>query len=154
QFLQRLERPAAEQITGIPPAVAVTHKSSNRSNRSTVGTVTETNDYLRLLLAKIGRVICQTCEHEVCRETPQSAAELLTQLPSGTRFLVAFEQPSPDFSELKSLGFFRIMVGDRQINLAETENIGTPSPSASIYVVIDRLTAGAAVQRVRESLEA
>ena len=52
QFLQRLERPAAEQITGIPPAVAVTHKSSNRSNRSTVGTVTETNDYLRLLWPK------------------------------------------------------------------------------------------------------
>src|SRR5690242_21521815 len=55
QFLQRLERPAAEQIIGLPPAVAMTHKSSNRSNRSTVGTVTETNDYLRLLLAKIGQ---------------------------------------------------------------------------------------------------
>jgi excinuclease ABC subunit A len=155
QFLQRLERPAAEQIAGIPPAVAVTHKSSNRSNRSTVGTVTETNDYLRLLLAKIGRTFCQTCGHEVRRESPQSAAEALAQLPAGTRFLVTFEQKSPDLSELKSLGFVRVIAGNRQFNLAEaspaSEVLSAPEP---LYVVADRLTAGAGVQRVRESLEA
>src|SRR5262249_22572529 len=80
-------------ITGIPPAVAVTHKATTRSSRSTVGTATETNDYLRLLFAKIGHVICQTCGHEVRRESPQSAAETLAGLPEGTRFLVGFEWP-------------------------------------------------------------
>jgi excinuclease ABC subunit A len=67
QFLDRLDRPAAERISGIPPAVAVTHKSSARSRRSTVGTVTEAVDYLRLLFAKIGQVFCQACGHELCR---------------------------------------------------------------------------------------
>ena len=86
QFLQRLERPAAQRIAGIPPAVAVTHKTDNRSSRSTVGMATETNEYLRLLFAKIGQVICQTCGHEVRRESPQSAAESLAGLPQGTRF--------------------------------------------------------------------
>ncbi|HEY2828153.1 MAG TPA: excinuclease ABC subunit UvrA, partial [Pirellulales bacterium] len=155
QFLQRLERPAAEQITGLPPAVAVTHKSSNRSNRSTVGTVTETNDYLRLLLAKIGRVICQTCGHEVRCESPQSAAEALAQLPGGTRFLIAFEQQTPDVANLKALGFVRVIAGNQQFNLAES-----PAPpeiawkEQPMHVVADRLTAGTPVQRVRESLEA
>ena len=79
----------------MPPAVAVTHKSSTRSNRTTVGTATETNDYLRLLFAKIGHVICQTCGHEVRRDSPQTAAEMLAQLPAGTRFLVTFERTAP-----------------------------------------------------------
>ena len=94
QFLQRLERPAAEKITGIPPAVAVTHKTASRSSRTTVGTATEANDYLRLLFAKIGRVVCQTCGHEVRRESPQSAAEALVQLPAECVFMVTFRTPA------------------------------------------------------------
>ncbi len=153
QFLQRLERPAAEQITGIPPAVAVTHKSSNRSNRSTVGTVTETNDYLRLVLAKIGQIVCQTCGHEVRRESPQSAAEALSQLPAGTKFLVTFEQTSPNLATLKSLGFVRVIAGNRQFNLTESDANTIPT-SDSIHIVADRLVAGSNPQRIRESLEA
>ncbi len=200
QFLQRLERPAAERITGIPPAVAVTHKSNNRSSRSTVGTTTETNDYLRLLFAKIGRVICQTCGHEVRRESPQSAAEALTKLPEETRFLVGFErggpstmqsphpsplpeerenslgataglsssaaddsslQPEPPHpnplpeereqtaTKLKAQGYVRVVAGERMVNLDEE-----PLPtSQSLYIILDRLTVGAAVQRIRESVE-
>jgi excinuclease ABC subunit A len=164
QFLQRLERPAAERITGLPPAVAVTHKSSNRSSRSTVGTTTETNDYLRLLFAKIGHVTCQTCGHEVRRESPQSAAEALAQLPEGTRYLVTFEQlgatagrvPSgcssvlSDFSlQLKAEGLVRLLVDNRIINLADE-----PLPPVDqLHVILDRLTAGASTQRIRESLE-
>ncbi|HTQ39898.1 MAG TPA: excinuclease ABC subunit UvrA [Pirellulales bacterium] len=155
QFLQRLERPVAEQITGIPPAVAVTHKSSNRSNRSTVGTATETNDYLRLLFAKIGCVVCQTCGHEVRRESPQSAAESLAKLPAGARLLLAFEQASINTSALKALGFLRVVVGDRQMNLADsTTNIEAPPPSEPMYIVVDRLTTDTPAQRIRESLEA
>ena len=70
QFLERLEKPAAERIDGIPPAIAVTHKNTSRSSRSTVGTTTETSDYLRLLFAKIGHVFCTQCGQEVRRHTP------------------------------------------------------------------------------------
>ncbi|MCC7085966.1 MAG: excinuclease ABC subunit UvrA [Pirellulales bacterium] len=165
QFLDRLERPAAERITGIPPAVAVTHQSPSKSSRSTVGTTTETTDYLRLLFAKIGRVICQTCGQEVRQETPQSAAEILLKLPEGMRFIVAFpaswqqQQSHPDTSspreaekwvaDLKEQGFVRVIAGERSINLAD-ESLRVTDAA---FVVVDRLTTGAAVQRVRESLE-
>src|SRR5580658_5734915 len=85
QFLERLEKPAAERIDGMPPAIAVTHKNTSRSNRSTVGTATETSDYLRLLLAKIGELQCLDCGHVVRRETPQSVSELVARLPAGVR---------------------------------------------------------------------
>ena len=75
QFLQRLEKPEAERIDGIPPAIAVTGKNTSRSSRSTVGTATETSDYLRLLFAKIGHVFCRKCGREVRCDSPQSAAE-------------------------------------------------------------------------------
>ena len=95
QFLQRLEKPEAERIDGIPPAIAVTGKNANRSSRSTVGTATETSDYLRLLFAKIGQVFCRGCGREVRRDTPQSVAEQLAKLPDGTRFMVAFRLDPP-----------------------------------------------------------
>ena len=159
QFLQRLERPAAEKIAGIPPAVAVTHKTASRSSRTTVGTATEVNDYLRLLFAKIGRVVCQTCGHEVRRESPQSAAEALVQHPAEMRFLVTFQhQPngsisateSTNFSaDIQAAGFVRAIIGDGVVNLAEQ-----PLSSAErFFVVVDRLTAGMPVNRIRESLE-
>ena len=90
QFLQRLEKPEAERIDGIPPAIAVTGKNTSRSSRSTVGTATETNDYLRLLFAKIGHVFCLKCGREVRCDSPQSAAETLAALPPGTRYMIAF----------------------------------------------------------------
>ena len=90
QFLQRLEKPEADRIDGIPPAIAVTGKNTSRSSRSTVGTATEMADYLRLLYAKIGQVFCRGCGQEVRRDTPQSTAELLAALPPGTRYMIAF----------------------------------------------------------------
>jgi excinuclease ABC subunit A len=154
QFLDRLERPAAERITGIPPAVAVTHKSSAKSSRSTVGTTTETTDYLRLLYAKIGRVVCQTCGQEVRQESPQSAAEFFgnSKLPEGMRFIVAFPAAGDAASltaDLKEQGFVRVIADGRSINLAD-EALPT---FEFLLVIVDRLTTGAAVQRIRESLE-
>jgi excinuclease ABC subunit A len=166
QFLERLEKPAAERIDGIPPAIAVTHKNTSRSSRSTVGTATETSDYLRLLFAKIGHLFCPGCGREIRRETPQSAAEQLAALAAGTRFLVAFAPPAGESSDLASVaaglreqGFVRLIVGEQLINLSESpadpaapwavQPIGTP-----VFVVVDRLTASAAGdKRLRDSLE-
>ncbi len=162
QFLERLEKPAAERIEGIPPAIAVTHKNASRSSRSTVGTTTETSDYLRLLFAKIGHVFCWQCGDEVRRHTPQSVAEELARLSEGTRYLVSFAvQPAagqqrglwPAFQEE---GFIRAIVGERLVNLADEpwSEALEASSSAGVFVVVDRLTAGAVSnERLRDSLE-
>lgn len=158
QFLDRLEKPAAERIDGIPPAIAVTRRTTARSNRTTIGSVTETADYLRLLFAKIGRVFCVQCGAEVRRDTAHSAAERLNQLPTGTRFMVAHAVPLEAGSDLatvaqslKASGFVRLVFGDRTWNLADEtvalpESLlpGTaPSPTAQPPHASGQATAGA-----------
>ena len=124
QFLQRLEKPEAERIDGIPPAIAVTSKNTSRSSRSTVGTATETNDYLRLLMAKSGHLFCRQCGREVRCDSPQSAAETLAGLPPGSRYMIAFACPMPEggtigqlVAELREDGFVRAIVDGRLVNL-------------------------------------
>jgi excinuclease ABC subunit A len=165
QFLQRLEKPEAERIDGIPPAIAVTNKSGNRSSRSTVGTATETADYLRLLFAKIGRVFCQSCGHEVRRDSPQSVSDVLASLSPGRRFMIAFpvtlgegEDSAGRATGLKENGFIRVVVDGRTVNLdAGSPDSLTPiqgSNGAEWLVIVDRLTAGhTAGDRIRDSLE-
>jgi len=165
QFLGRLEKPEAERIDGIPPAIAVTNRSTSRSSRSTVGTATETSDYLRLLFSKIGHVFCEQCGHEVRRDGPQSVAETLAALPSGTRYVIAFRVELPEengldqtAAALQEDGFIRVIADGRMINLAEQP---VPKPSAAggpanggLYAVVDRLAAGTSGEnRVRDSLE-
>ncbi len=164
QFLDRLEKPEAERIDGIPPAIAVTRKSTTRSNRATIGSATETIDYLRLLFAKIGHVFCNGCGCEVRKDTPQSAAERLGELPDGTRYMLAFprplreeEDPATVAAELQEDGFVRVIVGDRVVQLTSepiTQAISDNGASDSLLVVADRLTAGSVgSQRLRDSLE-
>jgi len=144
QFLQRLDKPAAERIDGLPAAVAVTRHEAGRSGRATIGTTTETLDYLRLLFAKIGRLICPTCSRPVERTSPEAAARQLGQLPEGRRLMVGFaaEQAAGESREqhvarLNQAGFVRLAEAD-----------------SGLLVVIDRLVAGQATeQRLRDSLE-
>ncbi len=156
QFLERLEKPAADRIEGIPPAIAVTHKNTSRSSRSTVGTATETSDYLRLLYAKIAHVFCHQCGQEVRRHTPQTVAQLLAEMPEGTRFLIAFAgDAGVPTQALQEEGFVRAIVGGRLLNLAEDHPADfAAQQGAGVYVVVDRLAAGSATpQRLRDSLE-
>jgi excinuclease ABC subunit A len=176
QFLQRLEKPQAERIDGIPPAIAVTGRNASRSSRSTVGTATETADYLRLLFAKIGHVFCLRCGQEVRADTAESTAASLAALPGGTRFLVAFAAAIPGAgglpaaaAALREEGFVRMLAGSgKEYSLwnvdqpppgseCKAPSTGCPaggSPCDEVYSVVDRLAAGGATpQRVRESLE-
>ncbi len=173
QFLQRLEKPDAERIDGIPPAIAIIGKDTTRSSRSTVGTATETGDYLRLLFAKIGHVFCRNCGREVRCDTPQSSAEALAALPEGTRFMVAFRwEPAAEngsqqtAAALREDGFIRVISGGRTINLTEEPVVGQvgnrskesklgegQNDDGATYVVVDRLTAGGSEDRIRDSLE-
>jgi excinuclease ABC subunit A len=168
QFLQRLEKPDAERIDGIPPAIAVTSRNTSRSSRSTVGTATEIGDYLRLLFAKIGHVYCRQCGREVRCDTPQNAAETLLQFPAGTRYMVVFRSEVPEDATFDSFaagfredGFVRAIVDGRIVNLDEGRGAGGEAreengaiSASSFYVVVDRLAAGSASDtRLRDSLE-
>jgi len=158
QFLQRLEKPEAEHIDGIPPAIAVTGSNGSRSSRSTVGTATETADYLRLLFAKIGHVVCRRCGREVHRDSPQSIVQELEKLPAGRRFMVTFPlagepgvEPQSQVASLREQGFVRLIAAEQTVHLAEDAIL--PSDADGVEVVIDRLTAGTDSVRVQDSLE-
>jgi excinuclease ABC subunit A len=178
QFLDRLEKPQAERIDGIPPAIAVSGRNTSRSSRSTVGTVTELADYLRLLYAKIGHVFCRQCGEEVRCDSPQSVAEALAALPTGTRYMVAFapvaaagQEAAQTAAALREEGFVRLIAAARIIHLAEESlpppgaTAGLPSSTAGtaasanggtseLYAIVDRLAAGSATDdRLRDSLE-
>src|SRR6185437_7491994 len=90
QFLERIEKPDADHIEGIAPAVAIRQKNTTRSPRSTVGTATEIYDYLRLLFARVGRTYCVNCGTEVRKDTVDEIAEAVLALGEGTRLNVLF----------------------------------------------------------------
>jgi excinuclease ABC subunit A len=160
QFLERLEKPQAERIEGLPPAIAVAAQSSNRSTRSTVGTVTETHDYLRLLFAKIGRLFCRGCGREVLRDSPQTVADSLATLPVGRRFLIAIPQElaadetwDARLAALREDGFTRIIVAGRTARIDDPAFVADPAQRA-FDIVVDRLKVEADVERrLRDSLE-
>ena len=93
QFLERMEKPDVDRIEGICPAIAIRQKNSVRNPRSTVGTMTEIHDYMRLLYARIGRTFCRQCGREVTRETAEIVAGRLAALPAGSRLLIGYEIP-------------------------------------------------------------
>src|SRR6476661_5060228 len=99
QFLERIEKPDADSIDGIAPAVAIRQKNTTRNPRSTVGTATEIYDYLRLLFARVGRTYCMQCGAEVKKDTVDEVAEAVLALGEGTRLNVLFplqSQPVPE----------------------------------------------------------
>src|ERR671915_2155450 len=93
QFLERMEKPDVDRIEGICPAIAIRQKNSVRNPRSTVGTMTEIHDYMRLLYARVGRTFCRQCGQEVTRETAEVVARRLGELPAGSRVMIGFEMP-------------------------------------------------------------
>ncbi len=144
QFLERMERPAIESLTGLQPAIALEQRNAVRSARSTVGTATEIHDYLRLLFARLGRTECPTCRREVRPETPESALATLMSLPQGTRLIVVAPtgitaaRLTPTLrAELIRAGYHRLWDGSALVDL---EAEATPSdPHVPLAIVVDRL---------------
>ena len=93
QFLERMEKPDVDRIDGICPSIAIRQKNSVRNPRSTVGTVTEIHDYMRLLYARVGRTMCRQCGEMVIRETAEVVTTKLLSLPEGSRLLLGFDLP-------------------------------------------------------------
>jgi excinuclease ABC subunit A len=152
QFLERMEKPAVDLIEGIAPAVAIEQKNPTRSSRSTVGTATEVQDYLRLLWARAGRTYCPECQQEVRPDTVQSVTDAVLDLEPGARVMITFPLPASTrashariVENLREMGFLRVLVGETTLMLDEP---GALEPHAlghdlagldGVLVVVDRL---------------
>src|SRR5512136_695426 len=112
QFLERMDKPDADVIEGIPPAIAIQQKATTKNPRSTVATVTEIFDFLRVLYARIGTVHCLQCGRPVLRDTVDAMIDELGREPQGTRALVTFAWPRErGVASLKKDGFNRALAG-------------------------------------------
>ena len=157
QFLDRMDKPQVERIDGILPAIAIGQGNSVKTSRSTVGTMTELHDHLKLLFAKIGVLHCRQCGEPVRRATAESAAGELLARRDGARVLVTFTVPLPEnlpWSEaragLVASGFRRVLV---EGEVVEVEAMDAPPPGA-VVVVADRLVVRAdQKRRICDSLE-
>ncbi len=136
QFLERMDKPDADLIDGITPAIAIQQKAATKNPRSTVATVTEIHDFLRVLFARIGLIHCLRCGRPVRRDTIDGAVETLFKLPPRTRLLILFSWPiDKKLASLKKEGFSRI-VQDGQIKNLEDADAGD---KPAVDVLVDRL---------------
>ncbi len=162
-FLERMERPDVDAISDIPPALALHQKNTIKNARSTVGTVTEINDYLRLLFATVGQTFCPQCGTEVRRDSVESAAARVMGDPGLYLFLASFEMGSRSLTEaagfLMHTGYHRIYHDGTIEETADfVARLGNGAPVANggpLTIVIDRVSvsAGASDERVREAIE-
>ncbi|WP_156759417.1 excinuclease ABC subunit UvrA [Microbacterium karelineae] len=161
QFLGQVDRPDVDAIEGLSPAVSIDQKSTNRNPRSTVGTITEIYDYMRLLWARIGIPHCPVCDATIERQTVQQIADQLIELPEGTRYQIVAPVVSQKkgefvdlFQELGAKGFSRAIVDGDLIQLAEPPKL-KKSYKHDISVVVDRLVARgeSIIGRVTDSVE-
>src|SRR5438128_894242 len=145
QFLQMMEKPDVDSIDGLSPAISIDQKTTSRNPRSTVGTVTEIYDYLRLLYARIGHPHCPVCGRPIAGQSLEAIVDQVLQLPEGTRFTVNApvvrdrKGAGKDvFEELRADGFSRVKV-DGETYLLEDEITLDKKFKHTIEVVVDRL---------------
>ena len=145
QFLGQMEKPQVDLIEGLSPAIAIEQKSASKNPRSTVGTITEIYDYLRLLFARVGHQYCHRCGQPVTAQSAQQMVDRILTLPPGTRFMVLAPVVSQRkgeykdiFAEAKAEGFTRVRV-DGEIRSLDEEIKLNKKVKHSIEVVIDRL---------------
>jgi excinuclease ABC subunit A len=164
QFLERMEKPDVDEISGIAPAVAIRQKNSTRNPRSTVATATEIYDYLRLLFARCGQTFCTKCGAEVRRDNPEAIAGKILSLAPGRRFYVLYElriaqeqpaagrrggkkkpaAPSQEalrnaLSAIQKRGFNRLYQDGRLHEFSSPETLLDADFARPVYVVVDRL---------------
>ena len=160
QFLGQVDRPDVDFIEGLSPAVSIDQKSTNRNPRSTVGTITEIHDYLRLLWARIGVPYCAECGEKIVKQTPQQIVDQIMELPDGTRFQILaqiVDQKKGEFADLfrdlLTQGYARAVVDGEVVTLAEAKPL-KKTFKHDISVVVDRLVAKKDIQqRLTDSVE-
>jgi excinuclease ABC subunit A len=160
QFLGQMDKPDVDFIEGLSPAVSIDQKSTNRNPRSTVGTITEVYDYLRLLFARAGRPHCPQCAKPISRQSPQQIVDQILELPPTTKFQVlapVVRERKGEFVDLfvdlVKQGYSRAIVDGEAVSLSEPPKL-KKQEKHTIQVVIDRLTAKAdSKSRLTDSIE-
>ncbi len=162
QFLGQMDKPDVDFIEGLSPAISIDQKSASRNPRSTVGTITEVYDYLRLLFARIGVPHCPECGRRITRQTPQQIVDRVLQLDEGTRFQVLAPvvrgrkgEYEGLLKELAGQGFTRARIDGHTVELAEASKERLARyEQHTIEVVVDRLVRRAGIERrLTDSLE-
>ena len=157
QFMERMDRPLVDRIEGIPPAIAIDQKDPVRTSRSTVGTMTEITDYVKLLYARLGQLHCGGCGRPVIPDNPERVWSVLKDLPEGSKAVITFPFPvngTPTrqvLIELGRMGFTRHLSEGQVIPL---EKWDSGSRLSVLHVVMDRvLIRKRARNRIADSLE-
>lgn len=160
QFLGQMEKPNVESISGLPPAISIDQKTTNRNPRSTVGTVTEIYDYFRLLFARIGIPHCPKCGREIKRQTVDQMADEIMKLPEGTKLQLLAPvvrgrkgEHAKVFDKAKKSGYVRVVVDGNMYDLSEEIKL-EKNIKHNIEIVVDRLVVREGVgKRMSESIE-
>ncbi len=161
QFLGRMEKPDVDYIEGLSPAISIDQKGVSRNPRSTVGTVTEIYDYLRLLFARVGHPHCPKCGREITRQTVQQIVDAIQALPSGTRFMIMAPlikdrkgEHQAVFEDLRKAGYVRVRVDGKIHDLSDDFELDK-NRRHTIEAVVDRLVIdeGDQAGRIADSVE-
>ena len=161
QFLGQAEKPDVEKIEGLSPAISIDQKSTNRNPRSTVGTVTEIYDYLRLLYARIGVPHCPKCGKEIKRQTVDQMVDAVMELPEGTKFQLLAPvvrgrkgRHEKVLAQAKKSGYVRVLVDGSLYDLSEEIELDK-NKKHDISIVVDRLVVKEGIERrLNDSIEA
>ena len=145
QFLQLMEKPDVDSIDGLSPAISIDQKTASRNPRSTVGTVTEIYDYLRLLFAKIGHPHCHKCGSDISKLSASQMVDIISEMPEGKRFMIIAPivkgrkgEHLKALDRIKKEGFVRLRVDGEIISINEEVNLDS-NKTHNIDVVVDRL---------------
>ncbi len=160
QFLGQMDKPDVDFIEGLSPAVSIDQKSTSRNPRSTVGTITEVYDYLRLLFARIGKPHCPICGELIAKQTPQQIVDRILEMPEGTRFQVlapVIRERKGEyvdlFADLQTKGFARVRVDGVVHSLTDPPKL-KKQEKHTIEAVVDRLSSKpSSKQRITDSVE-
>jgi excinuclease ABC subunit A len=160
QFLEQMEKPDVESIEGLSPAISIEQKTTSKNPRSTVGTVTEIYDYLRLLFARIGKPYCYNCGRQITSQTVTQMADQITALPEGTKFNLLSPmirgrkgEYRKELTQLRKDGFARVIIDGAPHDLSE-EIILDKNKKHDIDIVVDRLVVKEGIRkRLADSLE-
>ncbi|MDY0398399.1 MAG: excinuclease ABC subunit UvrA [Desulfuromonas thiophila] len=160
QFLEQMEKPDVDSIDGLSPAISIEQKTTSKNPRSTVGTVTEIHDYLRLLFARIGKVHCHRCGREIAAQSVQQMVDQVLALAEGTRLLVLAPlvrgrkgEYRKELQQLQAEGYVRVRIDGALYELAQTPALDK-NKKHDIEVVVDRLVIkDGLATRLADSLE-
>jgi len=162
QFLEQMGKPDVDSIEGLSPAISIEQKSTSHNPRSTVGTVTEIYDYLRLLFARVGRPFCFQCGQEITAQTVQQMVDAIGSLPEGTKFQILAPivrgrkgEYRKELLEMRRAGYVRARIDEKLVDLGDDITLDKQKKH-TIEIIVDRLLmkpGDALMRRLADSIE-